>query len=134
MSTDASATPQPETPDVTCEHGTAMDVHCCHCHSGFIFDMNHECPPLPRGWREALEDALGLEPDAENHTPEWAFETVRAIREIGNAAAPPPDVERLTRDYKRLRDAAERLNILRSWKRPMPSSAACAVKAAGGRG
>lgn len=31
--------------DVTCEHGTAMDVHCCNCHSGFIFDTNHECPP-----------------------------------------------------------------------------------------
>lgn len=22
-----------------CEHGTAMDVHCCGCHSGFLFDM-----------------------------------------------------------------------------------------------
>lgn len=53
---EGTATPQPETPDVTCEHGTAMDVHCCHCHSGFIFDMNHECPPLPRGWREALKE------------------------------------------------------------------------------
>jgi hypothetical protein len=25
-----------ETPQ--CEHGTAMDVHCCGCHSGFLFD------------------------------------------------------------------------------------------------
>lgn len=25
-------------PDVVCEHGTAMDVHCCDCHSGFLFD------------------------------------------------------------------------------------------------
>ncbi len=24
--------------DPTCEHGTAMDVHCCGCHSGFLFD------------------------------------------------------------------------------------------------
>lgn len=24
--------------DVTCEHGVAMDVHCCGCHSGFLFD------------------------------------------------------------------------------------------------
>jgi predicted RNA-binding Zn-ribbon protein involved in translation (DUF1610 family) len=31
--------------DYVCEHGTAMDVHCCHCHSGFIFDRDHECPP-----------------------------------------------------------------------------------------
>jgi hypothetical protein len=30
--------------DWVCQHGTAMDVHCCHCHSGFVFDMAHECP------------------------------------------------------------------------------------------
>lgn len=28
-----------------CEHGTAMDVHCCNCHSGFIFDLKHVCEP-----------------------------------------------------------------------------------------
>lgn len=38
---------QNEVGDVVCEHGTAMDVHCCHCHSGFIFDATHECPPEP---------------------------------------------------------------------------------------
>lgn len=25
--------------DIVCEHGTAMDVHCCGCHSGFLFDL-----------------------------------------------------------------------------------------------
>lgn len=35
----------PTPPDVVCEHGTAMDVHCCGCHSGFLFDRNHECEP-----------------------------------------------------------------------------------------
>lgn len=30
--------------DATCEHGTAWDVHCCGCHSGFIFDLSHACP------------------------------------------------------------------------------------------
>lgn len=30
--------------DYVCEHGTALDVHCCNCHSGFIFEANHECP------------------------------------------------------------------------------------------
>lgn len=25
--------------DLVCEHGAAMDVHCCGCHSGFIFDI-----------------------------------------------------------------------------------------------
>lgn len=34
-----------ENGDVVCvAHGTAIDVHCCHCHSGFIFDLEHECP------------------------------------------------------------------------------------------
>jgi hypothetical protein len=25
--------------DWVCEHGTALDVHCCGCHSGFLFDF-----------------------------------------------------------------------------------------------
>lgn len=37
-------------PDPVCEHGTAVDVHCCAdgglvypgCHSGFLFDIK-EC-------------------------------------------------------------------------------------------
>jgi len=33
-----------EAGDAVCEHGTAVDVHCCNCHSGFVFDMAHECP------------------------------------------------------------------------------------------
>lgn len=24
--------------DAVCEHGTALDVHCCNCHSGFLFN------------------------------------------------------------------------------------------------
>jgi hypothetical protein len=27
--------------DVVCEHGTAIDVHCCNCHSGFLFDWKN---------------------------------------------------------------------------------------------
>ena len=23
--------------DEACKHGVAMDVHCCNCHSGFLF-------------------------------------------------------------------------------------------------
>lgn len=34
----AGTEPRPITEDVVCEHGTAMDVHCCNCHSGFLFD------------------------------------------------------------------------------------------------
>jgi hypothetical protein len=33
----APTCPTPAT-DPTCEHGTAWDVHCCGCHSGFLFD------------------------------------------------------------------------------------------------
>lgn len=29
--------------DYVCKHGTAMDVHCCFCHNGFIFDRDHVC-------------------------------------------------------------------------------------------
>ena len=39
-----------------CEHGTALDVHCCHCHSGFIFDLKHECPDQDRGSAERHRD------------------------------------------------------------------------------
>jgi len=35
-------------------------------------------------WRETVESALGIEPDPENHTPEWAYEIILNIREIGN--------------------------------------------------
>ena len=82
--------------DVTCEHGTAMDVHCCNCHSGFIFDVNHECPSPELTWREAVEQALGVANDPENHTPSWAFDVVMAAREIGNAPSPAsPQAEEL---------------------------------------
>lgn len=26
--------------DWVCEHGTAVDVHCCNCHHGFLFDID----------------------------------------------------------------------------------------------
>lgn len=40
--------------DYVCEHGVAMDVHCCNCHSGFIFDRDHVCVPDPEEMEEAL--------------------------------------------------------------------------------
>ena len=33
---------EPDPDDVTCEHGTALDVHCCNCHSGF-FVNDEDC-------------------------------------------------------------------------------------------
>jgi hypothetical protein len=29
-----------------CQHGTAMDVHCCNCHNGYLFERDHECEPV----------------------------------------------------------------------------------------
>jgi len=26
--------------DWVCEHGIAVDVHCCNCHNGFLFDAS----------------------------------------------------------------------------------------------
>ena len=37
-----------------------------------------------REWRDAVERALGVEPDSVEHTPSWAYERVLAKREIGN--------------------------------------------------
>ncbi|MGH9370999.1 MAG: hypothetical protein ACRD15_05655 [Vicinamibacterales bacterium] len=31
---------RPPDDDPVCEHGTAWDVHCCGCHSGFLFDLS----------------------------------------------------------------------------------------------
>lgn len=36
--TPADAPRQNDQGDWVCRHGTAMDVHCCGCHSGFLFD------------------------------------------------------------------------------------------------
>lgn len=48
--------------DVTCEHGVAMDVHCCGCHSGFLFDRQ-KCtclnpPDDPKRIRVSIGDGL----------------------------------------------------------------------------
>jgi hypothetical protein len=37
MGTDCDAV---VTTDMVCKHGHAWDVHCCLCHSGFLFDAN----------------------------------------------------------------------------------------------
>lgn len=44
--------------DWVCEHGTAADVHCCNCHSGFLFDADRCVCVFPHdGGEEALEAA-----------------------------------------------------------------------------
>lgn len=72
--------------DEVCQHGTAMDVHCCHCHSGFIFDMHHECPeecsvhhtPLDI---DAIRGMICPVCDAETDAAVWPY--IRAIILIG---------------------------------------------------
>lgn len=39
-------------------------------------------------WQAAVEHALGVEHDLKNHDVEWAFKTIREIREIGNKQPP----------------------------------------------
>ena len=57
--------------DPTCEHGTALDVHCCGCHSGFLFDIA-ACHCIARGepgpmglveWQRVQEVRLRLMSD-----------------------------------------------------------------------
>jgi hypothetical protein len=56
--------------DWVCEHGTAVDVHCCNCHSGFLFDLDAcvcvgswgvPMSRLRRAWH-VVQHWLGLEP------------------------------------------------------------------------
>lgn len=63
----------PDTGDHVCEHGMAVDVHCCNCHNGFIFDLDHECPDeeeVPHPFN-AREESYGPSPhwcgDCEYH-------------------------------------------------------------------
>lgn len=37
MSRDVDWTLDPVTGDLLCEHGVAIDIHCCNCHNGFAF-------------------------------------------------------------------------------------------------
>jgi hypothetical protein len=61
-------------------HAKAQE-YCTVCR---LHDEIEENSALAEEWRVAVEDALGLESDPENHTPEWAGEVILKIREIGN--------------------------------------------------
>jgi len=50
---------------------------------------------IANAWRLAIEEALGLEGDVENHTPAWAMEVVRELRELGNQQKPRPSALRM---------------------------------------
>ena len=61
------------------ELGLADELHCSTC---VMYERG--VSDAARSWRRALEEALGLEDDPEIHTLEWARETVRTLRELGN--------------------------------------------------
>lgn len=55
----SEASPVKPEQDVVCQHGTAMDVHCCNCHSGFLFDTNScVCGPSDYTLRQLLQRAV----------------------------------------------------------------------------
>ncbi len=59
--------------DWVCQHGTSIAVHCCNCHSGFVFDMEHECPDSMADAAEMLWVVLANVSggDWTKQTPEW---------------------------------------------------------------
>lgn len=69
--------------DSACEHGTAMDVHCCNCHAGFLFtpeecvcDLEGGCmnkAPWPRRARVDLMTPAELA----------IMEAIRVVEEAG---------------------------------------------------
>ncbi len=66
----SDAWPDHLTDDVVCKHGTAPDVHCCNCHSGFLFDVSscvciteQDSPP----WREGSAVCTNCGESAEPH-------------------------------------------------------------------
>jgi hypothetical protein len=48
------------TGELVCQHGTASDVHCCNCHSGFLFDAS-ACTCGSDEAREVLDALRELE-------------------------------------------------------------------------
>lgn len=65
-------------------------VRECRRYPLSLYLVGGERPDEARVWREALEDALGVSSDPENHTPKWAHEIVRILREIGNRQTDRP--------------------------------------------
>lgn len=71
---------------VTCQHQVAMDVHCCHCHSGFIFDPDHVCSEVEAGTAGDRIDAITARLNAAR------AEAVLAFADWMGGAIDPADV------------------------------------------
>ena len=57
------------------------EEYCTVCR---LHDEIEEATDSATKWREFVEKALGVEANPENHTPEWAYDVILTIREIGN--------------------------------------------------
>lgn len=79
--------------DMVCEHGTALDVHCCNCHSGFLFDAEScvcEAPPK----RDALLSALDAWADEEARQAKmWMYQAnhISAVLAAARGGSGAPD-------------------------------------------
>jgi len=62
------------------QHADAIE-YCTICR---LHDEIEDAEEEANKWRAAIENALGLEIDEVNHTPEWAEEIILNLREIGN--------------------------------------------------
>lgn len=81
---------QDQNKEIACGHSKAdlwkelhvnAEEYCTVCR---LHDEIEEATDSATKWRESVEKALGLEADPENHTPDWAYDTILTIREIGN--------------------------------------------------
>jgi hypothetical protein len=58
--------------DAACEHGTAWDVHCCNCHSGFFPPDDCCCITSPDVTLDELDAALAQEIGIDERDPKLA--------------------------------------------------------------
>jgi hypothetical protein len=59
--------------DWVCEHGTAMDVHCCNCHSGFQFNYTDcHCTSAETTGALPTDKIWELLNDADDHKTAWS--------------------------------------------------------------
>jgi hypothetical protein len=59
--------------DWVCEHGTAMDVHCCNCHSGFQFNYTDcHCASAETTGALPTDHIWMLLNEADDHKAAWS--------------------------------------------------------------
>lgn len=100
-----TATPQDMAQDEpACKHGIAMDVHCCNCHSGFIFDRYHVCEPAPLDWffNASVEDVIGALVEDGSVLSRWKDEIKRASVRAEDRVIAAEQVASVTNKHREL--------------------------------